>query len=211
MNKKRFYDLLAEKYNEQYSDTLNRKMRNEEKKLLLKCLKEGNVLDVGCGLGYHSQFLREHGFEVYGMDISKNMIAQGLQQGTVAEASALPYRSSSFDNVISIFGALNHTDIPKFAKELERVLRPEGQFVITAANALCFKRIMKMGVKKKGRVLLRKNGKMYSTKLKYYTYKEIKDAFENFDMKIGSLYPKAIFLPFFRKYGYYLAVYGRKN
>ncbi len=67
----KFYDLLAEVYEERYSDNLNKRMRIEEKKLLLRCLKSGNVLDVGCGFGYHSKFLCSHNFEVYGIDISK--------------------------------------------------------------------------------------------------------------------------------------------
>lgn len=207
----KFYDLLAEVYEEKYSNSLNKRMRIEEKKLLLRCLKSGNVLDVGCGLGYHSKFLRNHNFEVYGIDISKNMIVKGkVRNGIVAEAAKLPVKSHFFDNVISIFGALNHSNIILFSKELERILKCEGRFLITVANALCFKRLLKFGVKKKGRVKMRIKGKTYSTKLRYYTPNDLRESFRNFDIKLGSLYPRSIFLPFLRSFGYYLVLYGKK-
>jgi len=116
--RRKFYDLLAEVYEEKYSNNLNKKMREEEKKLLLRYLKYGNVLDIGCGLGYHSKFLKKHNFEVYSLDISKNMIIKSkVQDGIVAEAAKLPFKSNFFDNVISIFGALNHSNIVLFLKE----------------------------------------------------------------------------------------------
>jgi len=209
--KREFYDALAEIYREKYSDDLNKKMREEEKKLLLKYLKPGNVLDIGCGLGYHSKFLKKHGFNVYSLDISIAMIMKGdLKNSVVAEASKIPFKSNSFDNVISIFGALNHTDIRVFSKELGRVLRKDGRFLITVANALSFKRVLRFRKNKRGRMRIRINGKTYSTSIRYYTSKELKEIFREFDIKIGSLYPKSIFLPFFRNFGYYLVIYGEK-
>ncbi|RLF94785.1 hypothetical protein DRN50_04825 [Thermococci archaeon] len=209
--RREFYDLLAEVYEEKYSDTLNRKMRDEEKKLLLRYLKHGNVLDIGCGLGYHSKFLKKNNFNVYSLDISKNMILMGnVQNGIVAEATKLPFKSSFFDNIISIFGALNHANIVLFSKELERVLKDDGRFLITVANALCFKNILRLRVKKKGKIKIRIKGKTYSTNLRYYTPNDLKEVFRNFDIKIGSLYPKSIFLPFLRNFGYYLILYGKK-
>ncbi len=209
--KRKFYDRLAEVYEERYNDDLNQKMREEEKTLLLRYLKEGNVLDIGCGQGYHTTFLRNHGFDVYGLDISKNMIATGeVQNALVAEASHLPFTESSFDNIISIFGALNHTDIRSFSEELMRVLKPNGRFLFTVANALSFKRVIKIGVKKRGRVTLRLNEKMYSTKLHYYTPEDLTEIFEEFNIKIGSLYPRSTFLPVLRNFGHYLVVCGKK-
>jgi len=66
------------------------------------------------------------------LDISKNMILKGnVQNGIVAEAAKLPFKSSFFDNIISTFGALNHSNIVLFSKELERVLKDEERFLIT--------------------------------------------------------------------------------
>jgi ubiquinone/menaquinone biosynthesis C-methylase UbiE len=210
--KRQFYDLLADVYEERYSNTLNKKMRKEEKKLLLRYLKRGNVLDVGCGQGYHTKFLRENGFDVYGLDISKNMILTGgISLSVVADAAALPVKSDLFDNVISIFGALNHTDIHRFSQELERVLKPEGRLIVTVANARSFNRIMRRRTTKRGRVTVRKNGKIYSTRLRYYTPQEIRECFDQFKIKkIGGLYPRPIFLPCARNYGYYIVLYGEK-
>lgn len=78
---------------------------------VLKTLREElegyrRVLDVGVGTGRFSKPLQDAGFEVVGVDISKKMLAEAYERGTedliVADASNLPFQSSTFDASISI-------------------------------------------------------------------------------------------------------------
>ena len=57
----------------------------------------GLVLDIGAGLGYLQQFLKEKGFEA---DIITLDIEEPAQ--IIADGGKLPFRDNSFDAVISI-------------------------------------------------------------------------------------------------------------
>ena len=115
MNKRNFYDLLSKEYDTKYSNRLNQVMRKEEVKLL-KNLPLGLTLDIGCGTGYHSKILKEIGHSVVSADISLEMVkkAKSMQNGDffiVADVEKLPFKEDAFDNVVSIFGALNHANM----------------------------------------------------------------------------------------------------
>lgn len=98
-----------------------------------------SVLDLGCGVGRHSLFLAEAGFEVQAMDgsetglevLRQNATARGLslqlQQGN---ADSLPYSDASFDFVLSwdVIYHGNLGEVARFVTEIWRVLKPGGLF-----------------------------------------------------------------------------------
>lgn len=98
------------------------------------------VLDVACGTGLDTLFLARSGFQMAGIDASPGMIAQlrakaeraGLavdaRVGEAADLGAWP--DASFDGIVSAFAGLNTTDLPRFAAEASRVLRPGGRAVL---------------------------------------------------------------------------------
>lgn len=101
------------------------------------------VLDLACGAGKYTVYLAEHGFEVYGIDISEGgvRIAKGklkerglsarLQSGSFFKR--LPYDDDFFDAVICI-RSINHgriKEIQGVIREIERVLRHRGFIFIT--------------------------------------------------------------------------------
>lgn len=96
-------------------------------------IKGTNVLDIGCGSGYGSAKLNEAGYQITGVDISKEMIRLATQfrkhapiSFIQADANELPFADQSFDGVMSI-NVLEWTNIPVEAlAELTRVLKKDG-------------------------------------------------------------------------------------
>lgn len=100
--------------------------------------KPERVLDLGCGTGAGTLFLaREYpAASIRGVDLSASMISKaqskiGLDpEGRVtfrtADASDLPFGDDSFDLVAQV-------NMPIFFREVYRVLRPGGAFVIASS------------------------------------------------------------------------------
>jgi SAM-dependent methyltransferase len=97
------------------------------------------VIDLGCGSGMHTLYLRRRGAFVFAVDISPELIAvarrrlemHGVTSGVqflVSSAHTLPFGDASADVV---FGnaILHHLDLATAAREIHRVLKPGGRAV----------------------------------------------------------------------------------
>jgi SAM-dependent methyltransferase len=94
------------------------------------------VLDVACGSGNLSIPAARAGAVVTGVDIATNLLeqakaragAEGLSvQFDEGDAESLPYEDASFDEVVSMFGAMFAPRPGLVAAELLRVCRPGGR------------------------------------------------------------------------------------
>ena len=103
-----------------------------------KASKGARVLDLGCGTGRFSLPMATHlGFSVTGADSSAEMLATAKEKDSyseatwiLADASDLPFPSSSF-NVVFMSHLLHHVDSPlAVLKECHRVLVPSGVVLI---------------------------------------------------------------------------------
>ena len=100
----------------------------------------GRLLDLGCGTGAHAVAFRDVGWDVTGVDASRDMLRRARSRGldvVQADAVALPFANGSFDAAVSLW---THTDVDDFAglvAEAARVLRPEGPFVYVGGHP-CF-------------------------------------------------------------------------
>lgn len=105
------------------------------------------VLEVGCGRGGGLRFL--HGIlqtaHTHGLDFSHNAI-QDCQQTFAADkdrlhfvqgdALSLPYDRASMDIVFNVESSHIYSDQAQFLREVSRLLKPGGHFVIADYRAL---------------------------------------------------------------------------
>jgi SAM-dependent methyltransferase len=120
-----------------YDETLPRHVVDHyrEKRLAFigRLLARGSILDVGCGTGALARSLERTGYRVVGVDASAGMLKVFRGEGghALAEAlsDALPFRSGSFDLVITV-ATLHHVSAPEVVRrtlaEMVRVARPRG-------------------------------------------------------------------------------------
>jgi len=99
----------------------------------------GPCLEIGCGTGEWAALVRELGWTPFGMDLSAGMLryARGRLPVAQADATRLPFASSTFPAVITVMA---HTDMPHYPEvlvEAARVLRPGGVFVHVGVHP-CF-------------------------------------------------------------------------
>jgi len=109
--------------------------------------KKGAMLDLCCGTGRHSVILRQRGWTVIGLDLSKNLLAiakrnmknEGAEFPLVrADMRRFPFRNRVFDAVICMFTSFGYLpseseDLRSF-KEVQRTLRRGGEFLLDLLN-----------------------------------------------------------------------------
>lgn len=105
----------------------------------LQLTRDEFVLDVACGTGNLALPAARAGAQVTGIDIAPNLIAQAVATATaeklsahfeVGDAEMLPYEDSSFDTVVSMFGAMFAARPSRAAAELLRVTKPGGRIAM---------------------------------------------------------------------------------
>ncbi len=131
------YDLHAEFYDGKlgYLDSF------EQNQLLplLGDVRHKTILDVGAGTGRLAVKLAQNGAAVTALDIStkilKNLQRKNNQIKTiVADAENLPCTDNSFDVIVAAFLIVHLKNPAIFFAEAYRVLKPNGQFLLTNIN-----------------------------------------------------------------------------
>lgn len=139
------FDLDSLVWREKVRETLNRF-------ILLLPLPDARGLDVGCGKGHITALFQKLGYAMTGVDLPVTIDeAMGFRAPLwqkpvwrelnkhygatfrIADATKLPYRDGYFDFIIAN-AIIEHirptTQVPKFLKELHRVLKPAGLLLI---------------------------------------------------------------------------------
>lgn len=133
----REYARLAHVYDKRWSFYIQSTLQETLKRLRVK---QGQcVLDVGCGTGVLLKTLAETYPDValVGIDPTQEMLAVACQRlpKTIrleqAEAEKLPFDDESFDTVISCNMFHNIREPVAALKEMRRVLKPAGTFIVT--------------------------------------------------------------------------------
>ncbi len=99
------------------------------------------VLDLGCGDGTTALPAARRGADVLGVDIAANLVAAGNERARAAGLDNLKFQrgdacglselaDSSFDLVVSIFGAMFAPRPFDVAREMVRVTKPGGRIVM---------------------------------------------------------------------------------
>lgn len=101
------------------------------------------VLDVACGKGRHSKTLAKLGFEVCGIDLSVNSIAEAKQSENEHLHFAVwdmrkVYKRNCFDYVVNLFSSFGYFDTPEedeaAIRAMHDALKPGGTLVLDYLN-----------------------------------------------------------------------------
>ena len=106
-------------------------------------LKVKNVLEIGCGLGAHTEALARAGANVWAIDLNETSVEITRRrldikqlEGTVTKMDAehLEFAEGTFDFVWS-WGVIHHTpEFDKCCKEIQRVCKPGGTIGLMVYN-----------------------------------------------------------------------------
>jgi len=102
-------------------------------------LAQGTILDVGCGAGSHSLYLKDKGLCVKAIDISKGVIEvckkRGLQN---AEVKNILVETETFDTILLLMNGTGVFEdlatMPRYLNHLKSLLKPNGQILIDSAD-----------------------------------------------------------------------------
>jgi len=100
------------------------------------------ILDLGCGWGNNLKFLKDKGFDYYGIDFSNAAITHCqtfFQNVTTGDISQLPYSPHTFDCIIDRMSIQHNSKekIHQIFQEIHRVLKPGGyllSFLVAQAD-----------------------------------------------------------------------------
>lgn len=112
---------------------------------LLQLSEEARVLDIGCGMGRHALALSSFGYSVTGIDLSPSLLEearrhdlQGAVKWELGDMRELPFEACAFDATVNFFTSFgyfsNEDDNVKVLRNIRRVLRPDGSFLIDFLN-----------------------------------------------------------------------------
>lgn len=113
-------------------------------KEMLPKFNDKNVLDIGCGFGWHCRYASENGAKyVLGIDISKNMINRAKEtthQNNIEykciAMEDLDVKDKSFDLVISSLALHYVKDFEIICKKAYNILEKNGDFIFSVEHPI---------------------------------------------------------------------------
>lgn len=145
MNTTPIFDRISKKYdflNHLFSLNIDKIWRRQGVQFVDKELNLSNgpyILDLACGTGDLSLALLKKGAKVEGIDLSDGMLNVAEKKCAkfsdritfkIADASDLPYPSSTFDCVTIAYGIRNFDDRGTALNQIFRTIRPGGLLMI---------------------------------------------------------------------------------
>lgn len=101
----------------------------------LKSQRPGQVLDIPSGPGYLLRDLKDLGFDGIAAEIDDKLHCfSDIEYRKVDMTSQFEFPDASFDYIVSIEGIEHIENHFAFLREVRRVLRPGGRFILTTPN-----------------------------------------------------------------------------
>ena len=115
-----------------------RKVMKLRTALLLRYIKNGRILDIGCGDGFLLKYLKEKGWEVYGVEpgevasrYARDILGLSVFTGVLKDVG---YPDDHFD-AVSLYAVFEHLPNPtQTLMEIKRILKPGGILFISVPN-----------------------------------------------------------------------------
>jgi len=152
-----------------YDEDFATKDKIDALQLILSNVSSGRCVDIGCARGTLLNWLREQGWDCYGVDISAETVARGrtdfglnLYAGTLEQAH---YPDASF-SLVTAFDVIEHLQDPLVTlQDAHRILEPNGSLIMEVPNESTVFRII-------GRMLYRTSFKRIEWPLRklYYIF-----------------------------------------
>lgn len=171
---------------------------------LVKQTNPKNALDIATGTGDLAISLAEAGIpKVVGLDLSEGMLSVGRKkiiekkldhiiEMTQGDSEALPFENDSFDAITVAFGVRNFETLENGLKEILRVLKPGGIFVVLETSVPT-KFPFKQGYRFHCRFILPTVGKLFSKDKVAYKYLSDSAAVFPFGEKFNNILAKVGF------------------
>ena len=171
---------------------------------LVKQINPKNALDIATGTGDLAISLAEAGVpKVVGLDLSEGMLSVGRKkitekkldhiiEMTQGDSEALPFENDSFDAITVAFGVRNFETLENGLKEILRVLKPGGIFVVLETSVPT-KFPFKQGYRFHCRFILPTVGKLFSKDKVAYKYLSDSAAVFPFGEKFNNILAKVGF------------------
>lgn len=143
IRKKELYDSAEgyDKWATYYDQSLKflDSMEGPDMRKMLGDLKGKKVLDAGGGTGRLVPLLLEKGAEVTVLDCSEKMLSICKRKFSrvetiLGDVEEMPFAEGSFDIVVSAYLIVHLKDTSKFFDEAYRVLKDQGNFILTNLN-----------------------------------------------------------------------------
>lgn len=177
------------------------------------------VLDLCCGMGRHSLALAEFGYRVTGVDLSEVLLEEARKHDRNNEVTwvrgdmrRVPLQRE-FDAVVNLFTSFGYFDEDaenaRVLQEIDRLLRPEGKFIIDYLNPGYVKdRLVPYSERREGslrieerrsiedgfvrkRITIREDGgpeRNYTEQVKLYRYEQFEDMMEGTRLRVDRVY-----------------------
>lgn len=116
----------------------DRREDHELQVLQLRALREGRLLDVGCGSGATLLTMQERGWRVEGVDFDARAVDAARASGLEVRLGSLEsqqYPERSFDAVTMVHLIEHVHDPVALVRESHRILKPGGRLAILTPNA----------------------------------------------------------------------------
>lgn len=135
-----YYENNAKKLSQRYESA----DVSEIQSLLLKSfVKNSSLLEIGCGSGRDASFMLKHGFDVYAIDGSEQMISEAKKLhpelkdrlGVQILPDGLLFEKEIFDGIYSIATLMHLTqkEIDKTIKKISSLLKQKGIFIFSVS------------------------------------------------------------------------------
>lgn len=141
--------------------------------------KNAAVLDVGCGVGFKSRYLKDHALQVTGSDFSEGMIAVAREQNpdivfTLDDIRKPLSHETQFDGVFAqaVLLHIPHAEIQQVVNNLGAAVK-QGGYLYAAVKGV------KEGTPIEAELTENDYGYEFTRFFSYYTMPEMKHYFEN--------------------------------
>jgi 2-polyprenyl-3-methyl-5-hydroxy-6-metoxy-1,4-benzoquinol methylase len=186
------YDTQAADYDEsRFTDPLGCHLDYMHKKILANLVEPPTklVLETGVGTGRFATWLAKKGFDVVGIDLSKEMLKKSKTKKTslnvdvtlvLADVHHLPFKRGLFDACICINVMDHFPDVEDFLQQVNYVLNRDGYFIFNFSNVYSLYLPIALTINSNKQAMFR-NGKIQSY---WFTLKEVDNMLSNSGFEI---------------------------